>query len=188
MSVRISSIVPASTDDDDDDGDSVNGNLLNVIHFPFSLRSILFLLRNQLLSLSLSLSLSRCRQTPTHGEKNDFPTKHTQGFLLGSGQNLKDVWSEDGSKRFIKQQKQLTCLEHGNHSQMPSFLQTFNMYDPGPVPYDDPKCASSRSDKFVFPSFLPRSVGRSLLLFLHSFPPFSFALLSHSHSNAHSIR
>ena len=56
MSVRISSIVPASStdDDDDDDGDSVNGNLLNVIHFPFALRSILFLLRNQLLSLSLS--------------------------------------------------------------------------------------------------------------------------------------
>ena len=82
MSVRISSIVPASTDDDDD-GDSVNGNLLNVIHFPFSLsglRSILFLLRNQLPSLSLAV----VRLCTTHGEKNDFPTKHTQGFLLGA--------------------------------------------------------------------------------------------------------
>ena len=84
MSVRISSVVPASSTDDDD-GDSVNGNLLNVIHFPFALS-----LRSPLdpfspsESIAFSLSLSRCRQTTTHGEKNDFPTKHTQGFLQGA--------------------------------------------------------------------------------------------------------
>ena len=82
MSVRISSIVPASSTDDDDDGDSVNGNLLNVIHFPFGLRSILFLLRNQLLSLSLSSDYD------AWGEKR-FPHQTHTGLPPRVGATLK---------------------------------------------------------------------------------------------------